>query len=160
MTIPSDPISPLDKDKRREERLPAKQDSKAQILGAYFLVWLRKLLDFFAKPPSSEKNLHLLSFRKGLERLQKEDLSQDGSFLGHLAEDWHFLLQDPKLQSLIQKIESYPPDSEHSFGYYLSAYAGESWLPLPFMEMVQKMHRESETSPLSEWISQIDSLKL
>ena len=66
------------------------------------------------------------------------------------------------LKILMQKIQHYPEYEEHTFGYYLTEYAGQKWIPFPYMEMVQKIHSEHMKNPkgsaLTEWTNLIDEL--
>jgi hypothetical protein len=66
------------------------------------------------------------------------------------------------MRSLIDAIQHYPERQQHSLGYYLSEYAGQKWLPFPYMEMIQKIHAEHLKNPtesaLAQWTHRIDRL--
>lgn len=152
------------KEERKKER---EKDPKGIFyLAIYMLSLFRKIIHFFE--PSREKKLpseigqtskkHLLQFREALDRLKKEDLSQDIDFLNRLSENWHLILQDlmqfPKntlaersLKALLHSIQDYPHKQEHTFGYYLTEYAGQKWLPFPYMEMIHKLHQDHQKKP-------------
>lgn len=140
------------------------------LLFAGLLHFLRKTLDFFIKPAPKigqevKENLSLL--KTSFEILKKEDRSQDTQFLNHLSEVWNQTLthaiRHRELQPLIQDIQSYPKGQDHTFGYYLSEKGSDQlWLPLPYMELIQKIHWEHTVEPdisaLTQWTRQLDIL--
>jgi hypothetical protein len=145
------------------------KNDKSPIL-ALVLHLLRRLFQLFDPPtprriPSSAR-IHILLFRAALETLKKEDKSQDVVFLGRLADVWRDLLDSqekfPALKPWIAKIQSYPETHEYSLGYYLSEYTSGKWLPFPFLEIVQKLHKEHRQNPsqstLLYWTLQIDAV--
>lgn len=190
MSQPTNPNQPLDpyeryrveaieKDKKEKASHPRRQDQSA--FGALLLSLLRKLLDVFQQPSeqgltsTAEKEIKrtLSLFRESLETLKREDRSQDGAFLNQIADQWHWILEEAlkfrKNSSLanqyvafIKEIESYPEKAEHTLGYYLMEYAGQKWLPFPFIELLQKLHLDHQKNPsishLTRWTTQISSL--
>ncbi len=144
-----------------------------------FLLLLRKWTGVFlqkdlkgAPTPINEHKIRdrLSLFQTALETLKKEDRSQDSKFLNHMSELWLKLLDDffrykreapisIQFKILVQKIQHYPKDQEHSLGYYLVEHAGKKWLPFPYMEMVQRLHSEYLKNPaeshLEEWALQL-----
>lgn len=186
-TNPSQPPDPyeryrveaIEKDKKEKESYPQRQERS--IFGAFLLSLFRKFLEIFLQPSeqgltsTSEKEIKkaLSSFKESLEILKREDMSQDETFLNQVAGQWHRILEEAiKFQkttplanqyaTFIKEIESYPEKTEHTFGYYLMEYAGQEWLPFPFIELVQKIHLEHQKNPstshLNRWTSQINSL--
>lgn len=162
---------PPDDDKQPKEKVK---------FVSYVLSLFQKAVDFFLEEhhssTASEGTLrHLLALKTSFEVLKKEDRSQDVKFLNDLSNNWIALLEenlhfendeiDSKFRLLMRKILSYPEQPKHSFGYYLTEYAGQKWVPFPYMELIQKIHREHEKNPtgsaLTEWnllLSRIISL--
>ncbi len=152
-------------------------------LGAYLLVMFRKFIELFEEAPEkglsarTEKRVqeNLLQLKKSFQTIKSEDLSQDSEFIAHLSQIWRTLLEDAlrfksgslfsiKLKGLIKSIDSYPPQQLHTLSYYLTEYAGQKWLPFPFMEMIQKLHAQHQKNPssssLEQWTVQIQELAL
>jgi hypothetical protein len=166
-----------DEQKKRE----AEPQSPTGIIGAYFLLMVHRFLDLFED--TSEKGLsstaekqvrdNLLLIKSAFDTMKKEDRSQDAPFLNHLSELWHRALEDIlkfrretalalQFKKFIRDVDSYPENKEFSFGYYLTQYAGQKWLPFPYMELVMKIHSEHEKNPegsaLARWTEQIAAL--
>ena len=111
----------------------------------------------------------LKKLRKSIELLMSQNESQNYHFIQSLSELWNLLLQflhqssllpNPpqhasQLKTLMKQIFQYPKNSEHTFGYYLNGYAGEKWLPFPFMDLLNKLHEEAllngPKSTLGSW---------
>lgn len=179
-------VEEIQRDKRKNEAFrkmmeePEAPEKKGGIL-AYFLNMLRKIVDLFIE--GGEKGIseteredvveNLTRFKEDLEILKKEDRSQDTEFLARLANHWRSLLEDShrfkrttplaaQFKLMIQKIKYFPEKEEHTLGYYLTEYGGEKWIPFPFMELIQKIHRDHEKNPtqsaLSEWTRLIQEL--
>lgn len=167
-----------DEEKKKEEK-PAPGNPMAA--SAYLLLLFHRFLDLFedtsekgiASTAEKEVRDNLILVKEALEILKKEDRSQDAIFLNGLSELWHKALQDimrfrretplaRQFKSLIKDIDSYPENQEFSLGYYLTEYAGQKWLPFPYMELVMKIHADHEKNPessvLTEWTTLIDSL--
>jgi hypothetical protein len=118
----------------------------------------------------------LKAFRSLLLELQEQDLSHQIDFASKLSYAWHAfadhlsltLRHNRKLpfyqegSLLVESILHYPPDGEYSLGYYLSQYAGEKWIPFPFMNILQALHEEHASDPkgshLEVWTQTISNL--
>lgn len=174
----------IQREKHLKEERKKREENEAKgifYLAAYLLSLFKKALRMFDRPP--EKTLptsvkqtlqaHLLELLQDLERLQKEDVSQDIAYLTHLSETWHRLLQDAlplsknagpekQLHSLLRSIQEYPHRQEHTLGYYLLEYAGQKWIPFPYLELLQKIYTEHQKNPLQSmlffWTQQIRDL--
>jgi hypothetical protein len=126
---------------------------------------LQKIVDF-------RHNLHL--FNNLLIKIRDENPTEDLQFADALSKVWHTLklslteegnnlqLNFFKINSLFSSIEHYPEDSEHSFGFYLSHYSGKEWFPMPFFQLLNKLHTEhlskNNTSDLDKWIKLIHEI--
>jgi hypothetical protein len=178
-------VEAVEKDRKESPQPPLKprgpRPSAMEIVAAYILSLFRKLLELIEKGIGGRSSAHhkerlsqnLLLFKTSIEMMKHEDKSQNGPFLSSLALDWNRLVSDLRkmsaggpievgLRALVQQIRLYPKGSEHTFGYYLSEYAGQKWLPFPFMDMVRKMHFEHQKDPssseLSDWSTRLDTL--
>jgi hypothetical protein len=141
------------------------QKSKRGLAAHLLQILQRALHDFLSTHTGHQKDEgrlkeHLLSLKISLEILKAEDRSQDIVFLNDLATAWNEIIQfnadaNPKFKLLIKKILHYPEHQRHTFGYYLTEYAGQKWIPFPYMELIHKIHAEHEknppSSPLTEW---------
>jgi hypothetical protein len=185
-----DPINPIDPfDNYRVEgagqRSPGhsggEPPNKKWVIAAYFLNVLKKGFEALNSPftafsgTATEKSAasHLSEFKTLLEILKNENRSQDVDFLNRLSISWHKILEDslsfkrdPQISSsykaLIKAIQSYPEREEHTLGYYFSEYAGQKWIPFPYMDLILKIHAEyqeySYESNLSKWTRLIDTV--
>ena len=117
------------------------------------------------------KNLRAL-FRS----LREEDLSKDIHYALNLSKSWHGITsyQDTasskelkseahiKIAKLIDLFYCYPSKDEHAIGFYLEKYAGENWLPFPFIKILGDLHEEyidkKERSILSQIIKLISNI--
>lgn len=181
---PSDPFGKfqaeqIEKDKMTPNEEPPKRSLWA-LLAAYMSLMVKKMLDLFEQTSehglaeNAERDLRedLILFKAVLELLKKEDHSQDASFLHRLSELWHQLLEDllcfrkqtplsDQLNRFIKELQNYPDQQEHSLGYYLTD-AGREWLPIPFMEMIHRLHVQHHKNPpgslLSRWTSLLSAL--
>jgi hypothetical protein len=175
-------VEPLQGDKKEREKFPPlEKPSGAALLAAYVLQFFRKLFSLFEDqaqenfPIGREQDIKtdLTLLRAAFDILKGQDRSQDIQFLNHLSEIWHRVQEDSflfrrsspfsmSLRSLIKQIQNYPPDEEHTLGYYLTEFAGQSWLPFPYMELIQKIHYEHERTPslsiLTVWTAQLNQL--
>lgn len=131
---------------------------------------LQKAIDSFLErlggspPHKAAIEASVSSLKTLLEILKQEDKSQDVRFLNDLSKSWNEAIQNSLeyngealliFKLFVKKILHYPEGQPHTFGYYLIEYAGQKWVPFPYMELVQKIHKEHEkspaTSPLTEW---------
>ncbi len=118
----------------------------------------------------------LQKLKELLEILMKKDISQNYLYAESLSKNWHFILDHvvdenrkarphsrlEPLKTLIQTLHTYPLNAPHSLGYYLTQFTGESWLPLPFTEILYHLHEEAILNPpkshLKHWIQIIDNI--
>lgn len=139
---------------------------------------LKKVLDLFSL--SSERSISsaektfveddLEKLKLAFIKLKEEDLSQNIDFLKELSYVWHdfmknynFLYRNKKssifkhIDILVKKISSYPEGEEKTMGFYLSHFAGEDWLPFPYMNMLQTLYLDDKEI-LEDWIILIDDV--
>ncbi len=99
-----------------------------------------------------------------LNTLKRKNLSESDSFALELSHCWIALLQtrNEKIKLFREKLQSYPTGLDHTLGRYLSQYAGDSWLPFPFMEILKALHEDAvihqEKSTLHEWTSTLTEI--
>ena len=171
-------LEAADEQRKKEEELASRS-----LLGFVFKVFslLQKMIDhiLLPRPKDISKSIKaktkksLSEMKKSFESLAREDRSQDIPFLKHLSETWQNLLEHSlqfkkmtpvavHLKHFIKEIASYPIGADHSLAYYLSEYAGALWLPFPYMELIQKLHKLSEKDPLDHplrhWIISIEKI--
>jgi hypothetical protein len=182
-------VSPIQKNKQGKEDLYSFSGTEYRktdfVPVAAFIIWFKKLLNAFsAKSRSSSMAAEqqqlvedLLAFKKMLQILANEDQSHNPEFTQQFSELWHSLIDDcnhlepferknhfqiAQIKLLIEKMCAYPPFEEHSLGYYLNKYAGNEWLPFPFMDILHKLHQEhqesSESGHLELWTSSLNSI--
>lgn len=160
--------------KKRGGRPPFEPPDSEKGLAAFVYLLLSRLLGLLKQPAKNElitvsddpARDNLLLFKAAMETMMREDRSQDSAFLKRLSNLWQQALEHgaelqtksslgKKLKAFIKDIESYPESEEHTFGYYLNEFAGQNWLPFPYIEMIQKLHREHVLAPsdslLSKW---------
>jgi len=141
---------------------------------AYVVHLFQKTVDFFLEAHQHAKGVGnpLAALQAALEILKTENRSEDVRFLNELSLIWSALMEDSlsfkqkeveeKFRLLVKKILHYPQNLPHSFGYYLTEYAGQKWVPFPYMELIQNLHREHEKNPaesaLTEWTRLINDI--
>lgn len=179
--------SPDPFDKYRAEAIEAKKRGRnssdeeppkqKEGLAAHLLQILQKAFNYFLEGHTGSKTTEikikesLVALKTSFEILKNEDRSQDIEFLNQLSSTWNHLLEESaelsdeteeKLKEFIKKILHYPENQPHTFGYYLTEYAGQKWIPFPYMELVQKIHSEHEKNPsgsaLSDWAHLLDQM--
>ncbi len=186
---PKDPfekyrIEEIQKDKDSKEDKKQKNGDNhthRSLFAAYIILLLKKFLDLFdqtterglAASIESDVKKHLILLKAAFEALKGKDFSQDASFLNSLSNLWHYLLEDilhfrrktpleKMMNSFIKSIQRYPENQEHSLAYYLSEYAGQKWLPFPYMEMIQQLWAEHQkrvdSSHLHQWSEDLDKM--
>jgi hypothetical protein len=146
--------------------------------AVYFLKLFHRILTLLSLdekrgPKRAEGSLR--SLKDAFETLKREDRSEDIAFLNDLSQSWQNVLEESLLlqreselssqyKTLIKKIQHFPEHQTHTFGYYLSEYAGQKWIPFPYMELIKKIHSEYEKNPagsaLTEWTALIDQVIL
>jgi len=163
-----------------EERVPI-QETHHSAFAVYAILILKRFIELFEHTTeqglstSAQEDVldHLNLFKEALEILKTEDRSQDSHFLNKLADLWHHLLEDSysfrrhtllsiKIRTFIKELQHYPEHHEHSLGYYLTEYAGQKWLPFPYLEMIRNLHASYKKSPtnclLSIWSKEIQEM--
>lgn len=184
---PKDPyegykVEAVEKEKlAKEEHKREEVRNRPLLIGAYLLLLFHRILDLFSEKKEKrissdiqkEVRENLLLLKAAFEILKTEDRSQDIEFLNRLSLLWNELIEESlqfkrsgpfstAFRSFLQQLQEYPKNQEHTLGYYLTQYAGEQWLPFPYMELIGKIHREHEADPinshLASWTTQIDQL--
>ena len=175
---PIQPIQPSDDGWKRVQRIegykqkgnqePPQEKSPNAHMFALFASVFNKLFSYTKKksPQFANKTAiakDLSAFQAALQTLTNTDHSHDPSFTLMLVRLWHTLEQDcneltaalganhpiaTKFNFLLDEINRYPPWEEHSLGFYLTKRAGETWLPIPFMEILLTLHLSAKNSPL------------
>lgn len=169
----------LERETKEKYRPP--EPAKGLGFGQEVLRLFYKFFELFEKTsnkgltPTAEKSIrkNLLALKEAFTSMKQENKSQEAPFLNSLSILWHQILEDvlkfqrstplaKEFSELIHGIDTYPRRSEHTLGYYLMEYAGQTWLPFPFMELIQKLHFEYQNNPiqcqLTFWTTQIDAL--
>jgi hypothetical protein len=144
-----------------------------------FLAWLTSLFDRLFPKTSIEESLKklnkdLLNFKDCLVLLTEADLSQDAHFLKQLSHSWKSFTKNLEpvalhkhpiilhIRKLFDEMHTYPSQESYSLGYYLSLYAGEDWIPFPYMEILKNLHSEYQKDPennfLKKWIDHIQEI--
>lgn len=148
---------------------------------AYVSLLLKKFIDFFESTTeqglsiSAENDVleHIKLFKTTLEALQTNDLSQDPAYLNRLSICWHQLLEDSlrfrrktelsiKIRDFIMEFQHHPEKAQHTLGYYLTEFAGQKWLPFPYMELIGRLHQQCKNNPaqsqLNRWIDELSAI--
>ena len=168
---------PPDASEGTETYVPQRQS----VFAAYVSLIFKKFLELFegttehglAVSAENDVRDHLKILKSTLEILKQEDRSQDSLFLNRLSLQWHQLLEDSirfrrqtplsiQMRALIKEVQQHPEHHEHSLGYYLMEYAGQKWLPFPYMEMIQRLHAQHkknlDASILSRWTQELENM--
>ena len=174
-------IHPQDQKKSQGEgEMEPSKKTLLLALGSVIALFKKELLSLSnkpkARPKTSEKRKileHLVLFRRMLDRITKTDQSYNPEFIRKMSKMWHSIIQEyyflqtlgakdsfksSKMDELIDKMNSYPEKEEHSFGYYLTEYVGEKWLPFPFMECLQKIYEDHQASPSGSYLQSLIDL--
>ena len=154
---------------------------RQSVFAAYVSLIFKKFLELFegtserglAISAESDVREHLILLKSSLDILKQEDHSQDSPFLNRLSMQWHQLLEDVlrfrrqtplsiQMRAFIKELQHHPERHEHSLGYYLTEYAGQKWLPFPYMEMIQRLHAQHQkildASILTRWTQELESM--
>ena len=172
-------VHPQDQKKHHEEEADTEPSKKTLLLalGSVIALFKKELSTLSskpkAKPRTSEKRKileNLALFGRMLDRISKSDQSYNPDFIRKMSKCWHSVIQDyyylqsldakdffkpGDMDRLIEKMNSYPENQEHSFGYYLTEYVGEKWLPFPFMECLQKIYEEHQANPNKSFLQSL-----
>ncbi len=165
---PKDPYEDYRKRKEQERE----QSKHSYFSLAQVMLWMRKTINYFfsESAPKAHPNANetLQEFKKLFNLLKQEDRSQDIDFSNNLSTCWNQILvhsraiQSHALRSFIKEIQSYPKGEEHTLGYYLTEYAGQNWLPFPYIELLKTLHtthlQTPTTSTLTRWTRELDQL--
>ncbi len=172
-------VNPIEGDKQGKDhdhtaQLPPNK-KQSQAYGS-IICWIKKILTLFSKNKgegfeSDDLTKDLMSLRNFLQQMKKTNQSENSSFCQDLSELWHSLMINielasrgkmktqinlPQIQTILEEIDHYPKNEEHKLGFYLTQYAGEKWLPIPFMEILKSLHFDYEAnqseSILEKWI--------
>ncbi|MCX6989814.1 MAG: hypothetical protein NTX49_01925 [Chlamydiae bacterium] len=182
-------ISPIEKDKKENkdynetpEELWENEQARSVLITTLFST-IKKLINKLGtssdleltNPDVLKKDLE--SIRDLLQSLCHNDESHNAEFLYNLSELWHGLLSDfgnvdisskdnlsiaHKISALTTDILNFPPEEDHSLGYYLTEHAGREWIPFPLMDLLQDLHRENQKDPenskLNFWIAALNNI--
>lgn len=178
-------VNPIEKDKQEKQAAYTglKNSTRTQIL-ATLMSYFKKILTIAGSgervEPFSQQKLisHALAFRQLLLLLSEEDQSHNPDFCEQLSLAWHDLVEDcttgeiltsipsettQKIKFFISQIQNFPIGADHTLGYYFTQYAGKEWIPFPFMELLQDLHREYQASPvisvLQNWMSLLSDIQ-
>jgi len=157
-----------------QEEAPPKEN---QGVASHILQILRSAVDYFLQrhADSTQDEVHarenFLNLKTFFETMQSENRSQDLDFLNGLSKSWNKAIEESlnlheaaghQFKALVKKILHYPENQSHTLGYYLTEYAGQKWVPFPYMELIAKIHSEHEknpsSSPLTEWVLQLNEV--
>ncbi|MCF7851912.1 MAG: hypothetical protein K9M07_01575 [Simkaniaceae bacterium] len=100
---------------------------------------------------------HLKNLRTLFRILQEENLSQSLDYALKLSKAWNGILNYQtlatskemradayeKITKLVELFARFPTADEHALGHYLANYAGENWLPFPFMGILNDLYEEN-----------------
>jgi hypothetical protein len=179
-------VNPIEKERREKDKgyQSLHHSSRPQVFAA-LISYFKKILSTLGskgKFPThlfDQKRLveNVIAFRKLLLTLAKEDVSHNPDFTEQLGQLWHNLMDDcnslepsqsflpetnNKLKFFISQIQNFPPGADHTLGYYFTEYAGNDWIPFPFMELLRDLHDEYHASPpisvLQNWISLLNDI--
>ena len=182
-------VSPIESDKKyrdseSEEENAEVQKNKSILYGSILLI-VKKFASFFGKDDSENVNqlsqdhlvITLQSLQELLHSLKEVDQSENPQFYQQLSETWHELIDQveiflrarrttnidiKKVKFLITDISHYPPNEDHKLGYYLTQYAGESWLPVPLIQIIKNLKKDYLThkrlSVLEKWIELLEGV--
>ena len=149
-----------------QDKEPLFSKKKEKGLKALVAVALKKIIDLFTF--SAEKSISkaekffieedLEKLIKAFKQLKEEDLSQ----VWHdFEKNYHRLYKNKNslvaqlIEQLIKEISSYPQDEENNMEFYLSQYAGQDWLPFPYMEIIQRLYLYDKNI-LEKWIDLLE----
>ncbi len=124
------------------------------------------------------------AFTTALEKMRSlilmlmiQDHSRNICYAKELSQTWHQIVEyftpfainktdSTGIKSFVEKfiadIKAYPEKADHPLGYYLQKYAGENWLPVPFISILKNLHNEhvknGDKSRLNAWFLQLSQL--
>lgn len=162
---------------------PRNEDDALKRVGLaishFFFVLLNRWMPNFVRDHIFKDSLPL-SLKKTLTELKKQfallresDFVTNPGFTSHFSSLWNDLLIEFSdirkreqhydiIKQFIATIDAFPEKGEHALGYYLKNYAGETWLPVPYLDILKKLHRDflvhGEKSDLHRFISHLSNL--
>lgn len=179
-TMKIEPISDKTHEHEEVSKNLSESNKNSLILSCLYLINnLFSRLPSFIPDRQSIQNIdafqnNLQTFKNLLIKIRDENPTNDLQFADKLSQIWHALkvnfsensnslpLNFFKINSLLSSIEHYPDDSEHSFGFYLSHYSGKDWFPIPFFQLLNRLHEEpsskDRSSRLDNWIQLINEI--
>ena len=120
---------------------------------------------------------YLHDLKKALQLLATEDVSHDSDYVQKLSDTWYNLIEGlatldwwekkrnekrNRVKKILETMRLYPPQEQHTFGFYLSKHAGKEWLPFPLMDLLFSLHEDyqalKEKSVLGKWIAEVESI--
>jgi hypothetical protein len=162
--------------KQKQETFPEPPAQEKLGLSGLIILLFMKIFDFLKGAAKQglfstldeKARANLLLLKKSFELMMQLDMSQDVPFLRRLSKIWQNALEENleldslELRHLIRDIETHPEGEDHTFGYYLTEYAGQKWLPFPYMELIRELHRQHELDPasslLTRWHSRLEEI--
>ena len=177
-------VNPIEKDRKGKEPFTGFRGATHSQIYATLISYFKKFLTAFSKGKDQFLNFdlqqlikHVSAFRQQLVILSSEDQSHNPDFTQQLTELWHNLLDDcnslppsiaeiseiiSRVKFFISQVQNFPSAVDHTLGYYFTEYAGKDWIPFPFMELLQQLHKEFNASPvisvLNGWISLLNEI--
>jgi hypothetical protein len=173
------PSSRIERDKKKEEESLPFLDPPSLFFFMLILSLLKESLDSLSQAKVLHSSVDLLDsfvlnlndFKRLLYHIEEEEIDQDADFARNLSSQWHTLLAyrpllpkisfhlSSRLDHLIHSL-FHDPQAEHSLGLYLTEFVGADWIPFPFFDLLNRLHREkpSSSSLLRRWMAQIDLL--
>ncbi len=176
--IASEATAPVEPQKEKESQAkPSVHEmSSAMRWLILHLQILRKILPIFPKEMNEDALIlmkkKLKKFLQSLQELSEKDVSHDTAFLLQLSHRWSQFLQyfspltiaqneeKKYITEFLLSLHDTPRGERYSLGYYLSEAAGETWVPVPFMNLLHNLfaeyQKEKEASTLFRWIDLLE----
>ncbi len=178
-------VNPVEKDKKTKEEFKDLPQTSTPQVFATLVSFFKKIVTLFSTKENGELvlvdfqqiNQLLIGLRSKLRTLSLQDESHNPEFTEQLSELWHKLQDDcnsasassslsptiiNKIKFFMSQISNYPPHADHTLGFYFNAFAGEEWIPFPFMDILQDLHDECQQFPfnnyLNNWIALINDI--
>lgn len=161
---PKDPyekihISEITKKKEEEKEGTTSKTQKKGLFALAVLSCIKKVTKFFTYQERKIEITHDIAgacraFKEQLQRLEKENLSEDDPFVEKLSNAWQDLVKayeldflkkqqsDKDIEQLINEVNNYYGEQEFPLGYYLLQYKKGSWHPFPYIYILKRLHKE------------------
>jgi hypothetical protein len=161
---PSDPYEHIQVENATEKKEEEKNNTtykteKKGIFALAVLTCLKKVAKFFTLQERKINLKHNLAgsgraFKEQLEKLEKENLSEDDPFVEKLSNSWKEFIEayeydflkkeqsDQNIEKLISEVNNYYGNQEFPLGYYLVQYKKVGWHPFPFINILKLLHTE------------------